>query len=42
MVSSNKNKNLIYETNLIDAGFKNSARTMIWCSAFDLRFENTQ
>ena len=31
MVDSNKNKNLIYETNLSDVGFVNLARTVIWC-----------
>ena len=40
MVDSNKNKNLIYETNLTNADFANSARAMIWCPAFDFRFEN--
>ena len=42
MVDSNKNKNLIYETNLTNVGFANSTRTMIWCAIFDFRFENIQ
>ena len=42
MVDSNKNKNLIYEINLTVAGFANSARTMIWCSELNFRFENIQ
>ena len=42
MVDSNENKNLIYETNLTDVGFANSARTMIWCPVVDFRFELIQ
>ena len=42
MVDSNKNKNLIFETNLTDVGFENSARTMIWCPVFNTRFKNIQ
>ena len=41
MVYSNKNKNLIYEINLINVGFANSARTMIWCPVFDFIFAET-
>ena len=40
MVDSNKNKNLIYQNSLTNAGFVNSARTMIWCPVVDFRFEN--
>ena len=42
MVDLNKNKNLIYETNLTDVSFANSARALIWCPVFDFRFENIQ
>ena len=42
MVDSNKNKNLIYETNLTDVDFANSALTIIWCPVFDFKFENIQ
>ena len=41
-MDSNKNKNLIYETNLTDIGFAKSTRTMIWYPAFNFRFENIQ
>ena len=37
MVDSNKNKNLICETNLTNVGFANSAPTMIWCAVFDFK-----
>ena len=37
-----KTKTLIYETNLTNVGFANSARTMIWCPVFGFRFENIQ
>ena len=39
MVNSNKKKHLIYENNLTNV---DSAQTMIWCPAFDFRFENIQ
>ena len=42
MMDSNKNENLIYETNLTDVGFANSTRTIIWCPVFNFRFENIQ
>ena len=42
MVDLNKNKDLIYKTNLIDVSFTYSARAMIWCPVFNFRFENIQ
>ena len=37
IVYPHKKKNLIYETNLTDIGFANSARKMILCPAFNFR-----
>ena len=42
MVDLNKNKDLIYKTNLTDVSFTYSARAMIWCPVFNFRFENIQ
>ena len=42
MVESNKINKLIYKTNLTNVGFVDSARTMIWCTGFDFRFETIQ
>ena len=44
MVDLNKNKDLIYKTNLIDVSFTftYSAGAMIWCPVFNFRFENIQ
>ena len=42
MVDLNKNKDLIYKTNLTDVSFTYSARAMICCPVFYFRFENIQ
>ena len=44
MVDLNKNKDLIYKTNLIDVSFTftYSAGAMIWRPVFNFRFENIQ
>ena len=42
IVDSNRNKTLIYETNLTDAVFANSTRIVIWFPIFNFRFEKIQ